>query len=304
MALMLRTQFGDLNFDTALPAIRDIIQSKYSQYPAVKDMLFNVESSSRSIEQSTGVTGFKRMVETPEGMMHATDLAYQWNDKTYNPVKYTLGFSYTREMLEDDQYGIIAKLSEALGKSGFDTQETHGAELFSDAFTGATFVGGDGLALCSTVHPLVSGVEQNTLSNAADLSVVSLQQATIDMQDTTDDRGLLLNIMPKWLLLPNELQYVGFELLKSNLLPGTANNNINSLQETKLSPVVWNYLSDPDAWFLVADKGQHDLHWYNRSPFEISDYDKPEIEAKVVKSRMKYSRGFNDWRGVFGSPGA
>lgn len=305
MALLIRTQFGDLNFDTALPAIREIIQNKFEQKPSIVDRVYNIQGSNRSVEQSTGITGFKRFVETPEGDMHAGDLAFQRYDKTFTHLKYTLGFSFTRELVDDDQFGVVARYSEALGRSGFDTRETHGAEIYNEAFSATNFVGGDGKELCATNHPLVAGTEQNELTTPADLSVTSLQQAINDLQDTTDDRGLLLNVKPEMLLVPNELQWTAHELLKSVLLPDTANNNANSVRELSgVSPLVWNYLTDPDAWFLVANSADHNVIWYDRDSLEINDYDKPEIEAKVIVGRMRYSRGWNDWRGIFGTPGA
>lgn len=304
MAGMVRNQFTDLNFDDALPALMQIIQDNYEQFPSVAEAIYNIKKTNRSIEQSTQISGFGNFVETNEKQEHASDLAYQTYDKTYRPLKYTLGFSMSRELVDDDQFGIVAGFSRSLGRSAYNTKEIHGAEVFNDAFDGTTFTGGDGRPLCDTAHTSLAGSLRNELSTSADLSVASLKQAFIDMQDTVDHRGKLLNIMPRTLLVPSELRFTALELLKSTQLADTANNNINSLDSLSLQPVVWNYLTDPDAWFLLADKLEHDLCWIERDPFEVITYDKPSTESKVVYGRMRYARGFNDWRGVFGSPGA
>lgn len=302
--MQLRTQFGDLYLEDALPAIEEIIMSKYGQYEQVGDMVFNRKSSGKAIEQTTGISQLGRFAQTDEGTQHSTDLFYQMYDKTYVHDKWTLGYALTRELVDDDQFGLVEKFSGCIGKSAFDTRETHAAEVLNDAFNGTSFVGGDGLALCSASHTLVSGTDSNLLATAADLDITSLQQATIEMADTVDERGKLLNIKPKMVLVPAALEYVAYTILNSTQLPGTANNDINAVQKRQLMPMVWNYLTDPDAWFLLADKGEHDLTWYDRDNLEMLSYEKPEVEGQVVYGRMRYSRGFNDWRGVFGTPGA
>ncbi len=297
-----RGNFPDLYLADALPAIRDIIYNEYQQYKSVIGMVFNRDTTSRSIEQSTGVSGLGRFVETDEGEEHATDVFIQRFDKTYVPSKFTLGYFYTKELVDDDEYGLVSHMSKALGKSAFDTQETHGAELYNDAFTGASFVGGDGLALCSASHPTLAGTSSNLASTPADLDPTSLQQATIELEATTDEQGLLVFLQPKYLLVPKEERFNAYQLLKSSGLPGTADNDVNSLVDIGLSPIVWRYLTDPDAWFIIGSTT--DIHWYDRYSFSVENYPKPSVQGHAVYGYMKYSRGFNDWRGVFGNAGA
>ena len=159
-----RTQFPDLFLEDALPAIRDIIMNEFDQYPSAIPMVFNVESSNRSIEQSTGISGLGRFVETDEGDSHAQDLFYQRFDKNYTHLEYSLGYSVTRVMMEDDEVGMIPKLSKEVGFSAFDSRETDAAAVYNDAFAGSSFTGGDGQPLCSDAHVLVSGTEQNELN--------------------------------------------------------------------------------------------------------------------------------------------
>lgn len=302
--MQLRTQFGDLNFADALPAIKEIISDTYNQYEAVGPMLFNMETSKRSIEQTTQVSSLGRFAETAEGEQHSTDLFYQMYDQTFTHVKWTLGYALTRELVDDDQFGLVSKFSSCIGKSAFDTRETHAAELFNNGFGTTSFVGGDGLALFSASHTSIAGTFSNLLATAADMDVTSVQQMAIEMAATTDTRGKLLNIKPKYLLHASANQFNAYEILKSSLLANTAHNNINSVSKIGLEPLTWYYLTDPDAWFMVADKSDHNLTWFDRDPMEVLDYEKPEVEGHVVYGRMRYSRGFNDPRGVFGTPGA
>ncbi len=302
MALQVRTQFGDLYLADALPAIRDIIQNEYDQYPDMIPNVYMVEGSGRSIEQSTGISGFGRFVETPEGSPTNGDIAYQRFDKTYTHLKYTLNYKVTREMIEDDQFGIVSKYSKALARSAFDTRQTLASDLYNEAFSATNFTGGDGSALCVTTHSLIAGTEQNTLTTAADLSVTSLRQALQDVADTTDDRGLLLNLHARYLLVPNELEWDSAELLKSPGRPDSPNLAANTFAPRNLSPIVWNYLTDPDAWFIICDR--HDMHWYNRKPFTVEDYEDYPTQSMVVQGIMRLSRGWNDFRGIYGSPGA
>lgn len=302
MALMVRTQFGDLNLADALPAIREVIQNSYEQYPDMIPNVYKVGGSNRSIEQSTSVTGFGRMVETPEGSPTNSDLAYQRYDKTYTHLEYTLSFKVTKTMIKDDQFGIVSKFAQALGMSAFDTRQTLASDVYNEAFSATNFTGGDGLQLCSTAHTLVAGTEQNRLTTDADLSVTSLRQALQDVADTTNDRGLLLNIRPKFLLVPNELEWDASELLKSPDRPDTSNRAINAFTPRNLTATVWNYLTDPDAWFIICDR--HDMNWYDREPFSTEDYEDKPTRSMVVQGVMRNSRGWNDWRGIYGSSGA
>lgn len=300
--LQVRTQFGDLYLVDALPAIREIIQNEYEMNPDMVPMLYNVEGSDRSIEQSVSISGFGRFAETPEGQPINSDVAYDRFDKTYTHLKYALSYKVTKEMIEDDQYGLVKKYSVALSRSAFDTRQTLGAEIFNEAFSATNFTGGDGLALCVTNHTLVAGTGSNTLSTAADLSVTSLRQALQDIGDTTDDRGLLLNLKPKTLLVPNELEWDAYELTKSPDRPDTAARAANAFAPRGLTSMVWNYLTDPDAWFIVCDK--HDMTWYDRKPLTVENYEDYATQSMVVQGIMRLSKGWNDWRGIYGSPGA
>lgn len=301
---LLRNQFSDLFFATALPVLEDTIMEKYKSKPDLIPMIFNTESSDKWGEQDTTISGLGLAVAKGENAPVTYDDVLQGFDKTYIHATYALAIRVSKEMIDDDKWGIIKKATSALGRSMFNTRQIIAAAHFNNAFN-AGFPGPDGLELCSLLHPLIGGgTEQNELTAAADLSVTSLRAAINDIEDTVDDRGLLINISPKYLLVPNELKWDCEELLKSSLRPDNANNPINAFQMQNLDYLVWNYLTDPDAWFLMSEKTEHSMKWYDRESVNTaSDYD---FDARASKTMIasRFSSGWSEWRGIYGSPGA
>ena len=182
------------------------------------------------------------------------------------------------------------------------------ADVFNNGFTAtgtAMMSGGDGEPLFDTSHPLAGGgTYQNELTTAADLSVSSLEEALYTMRLTVGDRGELLDIQPRYLLVPPQLERTAWELIKSAGRPDTANRADNWLATQGLQIIVWNRLSDPDAWFLLTDKAQHGLVFYNREELQTDsdrDFNTKDFLYSVL---TRFSVGWTDWRGVFGSPGA
>jgi len=302
MALQVRTQLGDLYLSDALPAIYEVIQNEYDQYPDLIPTLFNVESSGRSIEQSTMISGFGRMVETPEGQPVNTDIAYQRYNKTYTHLKYTLGYKVSREMIDDDQFGIVGKFSKSLAKSAFDTRQFLAADIFNQGFVTTFYTGGDGLAFFVTNHTLTSGTSSNALTTPAALSVTSLRQALVDIAATVDERGLLINLTPKMLLVPPALQFDAQELLKSPDRPDTAARAINAFSMKNMDWTMWPYLTSGTAWFIGCDR--HDLTWFDRKEFAVDNFEDYSTHSLVIQGHMRLSRGWNDWRGWYGTAGA
>jgi len=301
---LLRNQFSDLFFATALPVLEETIMEKYKSKPDMIPMVFNVESSDKWGEQDTTISGLGLAVGKGENAPVTYDDVLQGYDKTYTHATYALALRVSKEMIDDDKWGVVKKATSALGRSMFNTRQIIAAAHFNNAFN-AAFPGPDGLELCSLLHPLIGGgTEQNELTAAADLSVTSLRQAINDIEDTVDDRSLLINITPRYLLVPNELKWDCEELLKSSLRPDNANNAINAFQMQNLDYLVWNYLTDPDAWFILSDKSEHSLKWYDRESVNTSsDYD---FDARASKTMIasRFSSGWSEFRGVFGSPGA
>jgi phage major head subunit gpT-like protein len=267
---ILRTGFSDQFFSTALPLLEELIMEQYGNKPDMIPMIFNVESSDKWGEQDSTVTGFGIAPEKAENSPVKYDDVLQGYDTTYTHTTYALAFRTSREMVDDEKYGMIRKSATALGRSMFNTRQIQAAKDFNNAFTSAT--GPDGKELCATDHPLIGGgTASNELATPADLSVTSLRQALNDMEDTVDERGLLINVEPETLLVPNELIWDAEELLKSSLRPDTANNPVNAFQIKNLDYKMWNYLTDPDAWFLVANKMDHNMKFYEREPVNIGE---------------------------------
>ncbi len=303
MATQVRSAYSDLFLNTMLPAIKKVIMESYESYRDILPYIFNVEKSDRSIEQTTTVSGFGLVPSKNEGSSVDYETLDQGYDRTYTHLTYKLGFTTSKEMMDDEKYGLMRKASQALSRSMYNTRQTVGSNHFNNAFS-ASFLGPDAVALCSTAHTRTDGgTWSNRLAADADLSVTSLRTLLNVLEDTVDDKGLLLNLEAKYLLIPNELEFDAEELLKSSLRPDTAENAINAFTIKKLSPLVWNYLTDADAWFLCAEPSMNNLMWFDREPVNTtSSYDFDNDNGKT-KIRARFSSGWADARGICGTPG-
>jgi len=301
-----RLSFSDQFFSEALPLLENITMEQYRSRPDMIPMIFNVGSSNQWGEQDSEVTGFGLIPQSSEGADVEYDDVYQGLSKTYTHLLFKGGYKITKESVDDGKFGMHKKLAVAHGRAMFNTRQIEAASVFNNGFD-PSFTGPDLVELFATNHPLQGpdgGTYRNELSTSADLSLTSLRQALNDVQDLVDDRGLLIHITSKWLLIPHELRYDAQELLKSELRPGTANNDINAFQMDQLNWIQWNYLTDPDAWFLLPDKDEHSLRWIEREPVNISsDYDFDSSTSKT-QIRNRFSYGWSSPRGPFGSPGA
>lgn len=299
--MALRVQFGDLFFTDALPALETVTMEKYQGYPDMIPQVFNVESSDKWGEQSTSITGFGLVPASNENAPVSYDDFYQGYDKTYTHTLYKLAYRISKEMIDDEKWGVIKKAAQALGRSMFNTRQILAAAVLNGGFADT---GPDGVSLFSNAHPLIGGGTTANTITAADLSVTSLRSAINTMADTVDDRGLLLNIMPKMLVIPNEVAWDAEEILKSSLKPDTANNAVNAFQRVSLDYMVWNYLTDADTWFLLAEKSEHSLKFYERESVNVSSDVDWEADASKTKIRNRFSVGYDEFRGAFGVPGA
>lgn len=300
MSTMLRRQFEDLFFER-LPFIDHIIFMKYSQYPEEYSRYFNMNSSNRAFENVTGVVGFDYLSEKPEGQAINYDTMLQGYDTNYEHVTYGLGFRTSMESLQDDVDGIMRRGAMALGASARYTPEIVAADVFNNAFSSTTG-SPDGVALCATNHPLIGGgTASNELDPGADLSVTSLQNLVNQMAQTVNDRGQKLMIQPRHLIVPQELSWTAEQLLGSPGLPGTADNDINSLRMMGMTWSTWHYLTDANNWFLQADVSETELHFFWRMPFATDhdmDFDTGDGKSKIIG---RFSVGWSDWRGLHGS---
>jgi hypothetical protein len=291
-----------------LPGLNALFGLEYATYGEQHKEIYETETSERSFEEETKLSGFSAAPVKNEGSAIAYDNAQEAFTARYNHETIALGFSLTEEAIEDNLYdSLSARYTKALARAMAYTKQTKAASVLNNGFTGGAFAGGDGVALFSTQHPLVSGgVNSNTQSTPADLNETSLEAAVIQIAAWTDERGLLIAAKPKKLVVPPALQFVATRLLETQLRVGTADNDINAIVNNGSIPegyTVNNYLTDTNAYFLCTDVPNGMKHFI-RSPLSNSmdgDFDTGNVR---YKSRERYSFGFSDPLGMFGSPGA
>lgn len=295
------------------PGLNAIYGKAYNDYPTEWDKLFEKNKSDRAYEEDLGLSSFGLAAVKNEGAPIQYDTERQGFTSRYNHVVYALGFIVTREMYEDDQYGKIGgQKASALARSMRQTKEIIGANVYNRAFNTA-FVGGDGATLVASAggggsasHPNVAGgTWTNGVAVAADLSEAALEQAVIDIAGFRDDRGLLIAAKAEKLVIPYQLQFEAARILHTDGRVGTELNDINAIKEAgTFGQVVTNhYLTDPDAWFILTNV-KDGLKYFERrgDQFEMdNDFD---TENAKFKATSRYSFGWSDPRGIYGSPGA
>ena len=291
-----------------LPGLNALFGLEYATYGEQHKQIYETETSERSFEEETKLSGFSAAPVKNEGSAIAYDNAQEAFTARYNHETIALGFSLTEEAIEDNLYdSLSARYTKALARAMAYTKQTKAASVLNNGFSAGVYAGGDGVALFSTSHPLVSGgVNSNTPSTAADLNETSLEAAVIQIAAWTDERGLLIAAKPTKLIVPPALQFVSTRLLNTELRVGTNNNDVNAIVNNGSIPggyTVNNYLTDTNAWFLCTDVPNGMKHFV-RTPLSNSmdgDFDTGNVR---YKSRERYSFGFSDPLGMFGSPGA
>ena len=289
-----------------LPGLNALFGLEYATYGEQHKEIYDTETSERSFEEETKLSGFSAAPVKNEGSAIAYDNAQEAFTARYTHVTIAQGFSLTEEAIEDNLYdSLSARYTKALARSMAYTKQVRAASVLNGGFT--TSVGGDGVPLFATNHPLVSGgTNSNEPATGADLNETSLEAAVIQIAQWTDERGLLIAAKPKKLIVPPQLQFVATRLLETELRVGTNDNDINALKNNGSIPegyTVNNYLTDTNAWFLTTDVPNGMKHFV-RTPLSNSmdgDFDTGNVR---YKSRERYSFGFSDPLGMFGSPGA
>lgn len=288
------------------PGVNAWYGKAYSEYPVEWTKLFEQFKSTRQFEEDVGVSSFGLAVVKPEGAPIYYDSERQAFITRYQHVTYALGFIITREIMEDDQYDVVGqRKAQGLAFSMRQSKEIIAANVYNRAFN-SSYTGGDGKELLATDHPLFAGgTWANELSTAADLSEASLEQAHIDIAGFTNDRGLLISVRPKALIIPRQLMFEAKRITAPTGRPGTDTNDVNAMKAMGLVPevVVNHYLTDTDAWFLRTD-APHGMKYFERrgDSFDMdNDFD---TENAKYKATARYSFGWTDWRGLYGSPGA
>lgn len=308
------TQLTD-NFTnlTTLRGIDAVILHEWDQRESQGRGIFNVKDSTQLREDTQTVGGIGLMETKQEGEPINYVSFNEGFRETFTHVDYALGMRATQEMMRDELYGVMEDQGKELAFSAHATEETLLANHFNNGFDN-TYTGPDGLELFSDAHVRENGdTYRNELSSASDLSKTSLEQALIDFRNFRDGGGKRLQIRPKNLIVPPDLQFTAARLLDSTSNPtvnyggdasGDSDSAVNPINGLGLQLVVWDYLTDTNAWFLSADKSQHKLLLYTRVEFDtdyIYDFDTGDYK---IKGQFAQSSGWADPRGVFGSPGA
>jgi hypothetical protein len=285
------------------PGMKAIFGLAYNEYAPEYGQIFPVVQSKMAYEKTLGMAGFGLAVTKTEGSAVSYDDPFQGATHTVTHFVRGLGYIVTKEMYTDDQYNKINALPKALKYSMIQTKEIDHANVLNRAFS-SSYTGADSLELCSLLHTLLGGgTEQNELSTAADLSLTSLEQAYIDIAEMTNDRGLAIRLNPKKLVVAVENDWTAKQLLGSGLDPETPSSNAINPAKGILPYIVNHYLTDPDAWFILTD-AQNSLVSYSRWPLEFAKDNDFNSDNMLNKATERYSVSWDDWRGVYGSPGA
>tara|TARA_Y100000593_G_scaffold26826_1_gene53458 strand:- start:7789 stop:8700 length:912 start_codon:yes stop_codon:yes gene_type:complete len=290
-----------------LPGLNALFGLEYAKYGEEAAEIFETESSDRSFEEETKLSGFGAAPVKNEGAAIAYDNAQEAYTARYNHETISMGFSVTEEAIEDNLYdSLSARYTKALARAMAYTKQVKGAAILNNAFD-SNFTYGDGVELCSTAHPLVSGgTNSNEPATGADLNETSLEAAVIQIAGWTDERGLLIAAKPRKLVVPSDLQFVATRLLDTELRVNTSDNDINALRHNGSIPdgyTVNHYLTDTNAWFLLTDV-PNGLKHFVRTPMQTSMDADFDTGNSRYKARERYSFGVSDPLGIFGSPGA
>ena len=290
-----------------LPGLNALFGLEYTRYGEEHKEIYETEKSERSFEEETKLSGFSAAPVKNEGSAIAYDNAQEAFTARYNHETIALGFSITEEAVEDNLYdSLSARYTKALARAMAYTKQVKAASVVNNGFS-ASYVGGDGVALFSTAHPLTNGgTNSNRPATGADLNETSLEAAVIQIAAWTDERGLLIAAKPRKLIIPPALMFVATRLLETSLRVGTTDNDINALKNNGSIPegyTVNHFLTDTNGWYLTTDV-PNGLKHFERTALANSmdgDFDTGNVR---YKSRERYSFGWSDPLGMFGSPGA
>ena len=289
------------------PGLNALFGLEYNRYENEHAEIFTSEASDRAFEEEVMLSGFGSAPVKEEGSAVTFDQATESFTARYTHETIAMAFAITEEAIEDNLYDrLAARYTRALARSMANTKQVKAANVLNNAFN-SSFAGGDGKELCATDHPLASGgTFANELSTAADLSETSLEQSLIDIAAFVDERGLKIAMQGVKLIIPKELQFTAERILRSPQRVGTADNDINAMASMGMMPQgyrVNHYLTDTDAFFIMTD-APNGMKQFVRSPIKTAiegDFDTGNVR---FKARERYSFGFSDPRGIFGSPGA
>ena len=289
------------------PGLNALFGLEYKRYENQHAEIYTSESSDRAFEEEVMLSGFANAQVKAEGSGVVFDNAQETFTARYSHETVALAFAITEEAIEDNLYDrLSSRYTKALARSMANTKQVKSVNPLINGLPGGSFTSGDGVTLINTSHPTIAGTVSNTLATAADLNETSLEQSLIDIAGMTDERGLKIAARGLKMIIPSELQFTAERLMKSQGRVGTADNDVNAVVSMGMVPqgyVVNNYLTDTDAFFIKTDV-PNGLKMFVRSPIKTAmegDFDTGNVR---YKARERYSFGFSDPRGIFGSPGA
>lgn len=294
-----RPLFGDL----LEPGFKQIFDENYRELERVLTQVFRKMNSTKQDERFSSVTGFGLLTVKAENAPIDYDDPIQGYDKLLSHVTYAKGFKISKELWDDDQYNVMNEKPRQLGIAARRTEETQAANVLNRAFNSG-YLGGDDQELASTVHPRPDGgtSQSNASSTGITFGEENYETGKLAMRSQLDGRGQKINVMPSVILIPENLKKTADIVFKSNLRSGTADNDFNPyLNELKV--VEWLYMDRNDThWFLI-DKEQAGLVWLQKEAINFSQDTAFESDAALFKVRERFSVGFYDWHGVWGSQG-
>jgi len=288
------------------PGLNALFGLEYKRYENEHEEIFDKETSERAFEEEVMLSGFGNAAIKAEGSGVSYDQANETFTARYTHNTIALAFAITEEAIEDNLYDRLAsRYTKALARSMANTKQVTGANVLNNGFS-TSYLGGDGSPLFSTTHATIAGTFQNTLTTAADLNETSLEQSLIDIANFTDERGLKVAAQGIKLIVPVQLQFTAERLMKSAGRVGTADNDINAIKNMGMVSggyTVNHFLTDTDAFFIKTD-APNGMKYFERSPIRTSmegDFDTGNVR---YKARERYSFGWSDPRGIYGSQGA
>ena len=288
------------------PGLNALFGLEYKRYENEHEQIFDKETSDRAFEEEVMLSGFGNAAVKAEGSGVSYDQAQETFTARYTHNTIALAFAITEEAIEDNLYDRLAsRYTKALARSMANTKQVYAANVLNNAFN-TNYLGGDGVALCSASHPTLAGTFSNTLATAADLNETSLEQALIDIAAFTDERGLKIAAQGLKLIIPSALQFTADRLMKSAGRVGTSDNDINAIKDMGMVPqgyTVNHFLTDSDAFFIKTD-APNGLKYFERAPIKTSMEGDFETGNVRYKARERYSFGWSDPRGIYGTAGA
>lgn len=306
MSTNIRSNFPDFFGTTKLPELEAIVQSKSESYPSMIPILFNEESMTTDIYQTTTMSGLRNPEVKPENVPIKFQSMKPGFSKTYQAVEFGTGYRISKQAVDDGKFSFIQRATLSFAKGMFEICELDAASVFDGAFATNGY---DGVPLCSTSHPLENGngiLGANRPVTFSELSITSFRELRNVLQDTLNEDGQRVRYSPSYFVVGQGLQDVAAEIVKSQYNPENANNAINTVYNSvQLLPGgFWNYLASDTAFFMVTEKMDHNLMFLTRTQMETdSDYDK-KAKAWELMATKRYDKGYSNWRGVVGNAGA